>query len=165
MLDDARNRVEAIGELSTEELREIWAIEYRTVVVADADMATLDERLNALGQERWDCYHVSEQEDGTVFYLKRRKSNALAHLTNLLRLGANRVLRGPRVRARELPTPSGQAAASRVRPPAPARTVSTGRGSRRAGGALEAQSQAMSLRAGLAMMARMRQSPSTLAKR
>ena len=53
VLDDARNRVEAIGELSTEELREIWAIEYRTVVVADADMATLDERLNALGQERW----------------------------------------------------------------------------------------------------------------
>lgn len=88
VLDDARNRVEAIGELSTEELREIWAIEYRTVVVAGADMATLDERLNALGQERWDCYHVSEQEDGTVFYLKRRKSNALAHLTNLLRLGA-----------------------------------------------------------------------------
>ncbi len=88
VLDDARNRVEAIGELSTEELREIWAIEYRTVVVADADMATLDERLNALGQERWDCYHVSEEEDGTVFYFKRRKSNALAHLTNVLRLGA-----------------------------------------------------------------------------
>ena len=88
VLDDARNRVEAIGELSTEELREIWAIEYRTVVVADADMATLDERLNALGQERWDCYHVSEEADGTVFYFKRQKSNALAHLTNVLRLGA-----------------------------------------------------------------------------
>ena len=88
VLDDARNRVEAIGELSTEELREIWAIEYRTVVVADADMATLDERLNALGQERWDCYHVSEEANGTVFYFKRRKSNALAHLTNVLRLGA-----------------------------------------------------------------------------
>ena len=88
VLDDARNRVEAIGELSTEELREIWAIEYRTVVVADADLATLDERLNALGRERWDCYHVSEEADGTVFYLKRQKSNALAHLTNVLRLGA-----------------------------------------------------------------------------
>ena len=88
VLDDARNRVEAIGELSTEELREIWAIEYRTVVVADADMETLDERLNALGLERWDCYHVSEEVDGTVFYFKRRKSNALAHLTNVLRLGA-----------------------------------------------------------------------------
>lgn len=88
VLDDARNRVETIGELSTEELREIWAIEYRTVFVADADVATLDERLNALGLDRWDCYHVSEEEDGTVFYFKRRKSNALAHLTNLLRLGA-----------------------------------------------------------------------------
>ena len=88
VFDDARNRVEAIGELSAEELREIWAIEYRTVVVADADMATLDERLNALGQERWDCFHVRDGEDGTVFYLKRRKSNALAHLTNVLRLGA-----------------------------------------------------------------------------
>ena len=88
VLDDARDRVEAIGELSAEELREIWAIEYRTVFVADVDTGTLDERLNALGQERWDCYHVSEEADGTVFYFKRRKSNALAHLTNVLRLGA-----------------------------------------------------------------------------
>ena len=42
---------------------------------------------------RWDgsggeCYHVSEHEQGRVFYFKRRTSNAVAYLTNLLRVGA-----------------------------------------------------------------------------
>ena len=48
----------------------------------------VDERLNAMGRERWECYHVSEHEQGRVFYFKRRTSNAVAYLTNLLRVGA-----------------------------------------------------------------------------
>ena len=52
-LDEARNRAQAIGELSADELSEIWAIEYRTLLVPDADFGTIDEQLNALGQERW----------------------------------------------------------------------------------------------------------------
>ncbi len=48
----------------------------------------LGEQLNALGQERWECYHVREDGQHTVFYFKRRQSNAIAHLTNLLRFGA-----------------------------------------------------------------------------
>ena len=42
----------------------------------------------ATGRERWECYHVSEHEQGRVFYFKRRTSNAVAYLTNLLRVGA-----------------------------------------------------------------------------
>ena len=53
-----------------------------------ADLGDVDERLNAMGRERWECYHVSEHEQGRVFYFKRRTSNAVAYLTNLLRVGA-----------------------------------------------------------------------------
>ncbi len=88
VIEDARTRADELRELSAEELRDLWAIEYRSLQVTNADLAAVDEQLNALGQERWDCYHVSEDEQGRVFYFKRSKSNALAYLTNLFRLGS-----------------------------------------------------------------------------
>ena len=88
VLDEARTRAQAIGELSADEMSEIWAIEYRTLLVSHADLATLDEQLNALGQERWECYHVSEEPQGKVFYFKRPKSTAISNLTHLLRFGS-----------------------------------------------------------------------------
>ena len=88
VVERARTRAQELGELSAEELQEIWAIEYKTLGLTHADLAALDEQLNALGQERWECYHVSEDGQGMVFYFKRRKSNAIANLTNLLRVGS-----------------------------------------------------------------------------
>ena len=88
VLDEARNRAQEIGELSADEMSEIWAIEYRTLLVSNADLGTLDEQLNALGQERWECYYVSDEAQGKLFYFKRPKSTAIANLTNLLRLGS-----------------------------------------------------------------------------
>ena len=87
-IEDARTKAKELRELSAEELQEIWAIEYKTIEVMHSDLAALDEQLNELGQERWDCYHVSEDGQGKVFYFKRGKSNAIAYLTNLLRLGS-----------------------------------------------------------------------------
>ena len=87
-IGDARTKARALRELSAEELQEIWAIEYKTIEVTHSDLAALDEQLNELGQERWDCYHVSEDGEGKVFYFKRGKSNAISYLTNLLRLGS-----------------------------------------------------------------------------
>ncbi len=87
-IEDARTKAKELRELSAEELQEIWAIEYKTIEVTHSDLAALDEQLNELGQERWDCYHVSEDGKGKVFYFKRGKSNAIAYLTNLLRLGS-----------------------------------------------------------------------------
>ena len=75
-------------ELSATEIQALWAIEYTSLEVVHADLGDVDERLNAMGQERWECYHVSEHEQGRVFYFKRRTSNAVAYLTNLLRVGA-----------------------------------------------------------------------------
>ncbi len=88
VLDEARSRAQAIGELSADELSEIWAIEYRTLLVPQADLGTLDEQLNALGQERWECYHVSDEPQGKRFYFKRPKSTAISNLTHLLRFGS-----------------------------------------------------------------------------
>ncbi len=88
VIEGARTRAQELGELSAEELQELWAIEYKTLEVTHTDLVALDEQLNALGQERWECYHVSEDGDDKVFYFKRRKSNAIANLTNLLRVGS-----------------------------------------------------------------------------
>jgi len=87
-IEDARTKAKELRELSAEELQEIWAIEYKTIKVTHSDLAATDEQLNELGQERWDCYHVSEDGEGKVFYFKRGKSNAIAYLTNLLRVGS-----------------------------------------------------------------------------
>ena len=82
ILDDARTRANDVRELSAAELQALWAIEYTSLEVAHADLGDVDERLNAMGRERWECYHVSEHEQGRVFYFKRRTSNAVAYLTN-----------------------------------------------------------------------------------
>ena len=87
IFDYARTTTNDVRELSAE-LQTLWAIEYTSLEVAHADLGNVDERLNAMGRERWECYHVSEHEQGWVFYFKRRTSNAVAYLTNLLRVGA-----------------------------------------------------------------------------
>lgn len=88
VLDEARSRAQTLGDLSSDELSEVWAIEYRTLFIPHMTVGTLDEQLNALGRERWECYHVSEEPQGKRFYFKRPKSTAIANLTHLLRLGS-----------------------------------------------------------------------------
>ena len=141
-LEEVRTRAIELGELSAEELRDLWAMEYKTVEMTTADLDSLDERLNALaargespaafdrrciapgcvahrsntpgmlplrtlaaarftalgatrhfhhgllGKDRWEAYHVSEDGERQVFFFQRRKSKAIAYLTNLLKVGA-----------------------------------------------------------------------------
>ena len=88
VIEDARTRAGELRDLSAEELRELWAIEYTSLEVAEADLSRVDELLNEMGQDRWDCYHVGDSGQGRVFYFKRTKTNAATYLTNLFRLGA-----------------------------------------------------------------------------
>ena len=88
VIEGARIRADELRELSAEELQELWAIEYTSLEVAHSDLPGLDDLLNEMGRERWECYHVSENGQGRVFYFKRNKSNVTAYLTNLLRLGS-----------------------------------------------------------------------------
>ena len=62
VVEGARIRADNLRELSAEELRELWAIEYTSLEVALSDLAKVDDLLNELGRERWECYHVSEDE-------------------------------------------------------------------------------------------------------
>ena len=87
-LEEVRTRAIELGELSAEELRDLWAMEYKTVEMTTADLDSLDERLNALGKDRWEAYHVSKDGERQVFFFQRRKSKAIAYLTNLLKVGA-----------------------------------------------------------------------------
>ena len=105
VIDQARGRAEVVAgrsaeelheimvahavsaaESTAEELRELSAIEYRTLVVLEADLADVDELLNELGRDRWQCYHVSDGLDGKTFYLQRTASNAIPRLMRLSRL-------------------------------------------------------------------------------
>ena len=88
VVDGARMRADELREMSAEELQDLWAIEYTSIELATADLGELNERLNEMGRERWECYHVSDQAQGQVFYFKRRSSTVTSYLTNLLRLGA-----------------------------------------------------------------------------
>ena len=87
-IESARTRAEELRELSEEELQALWAIEYTSLHVSPADLVQVDEQLNELGQERWECYHVSDNGQGRTFYFKRNRSNVTAYLKDLLKLGA-----------------------------------------------------------------------------
>ena len=87
-IEGARIKADELRDLSAEELQELWAIEYTSLHVPYVDLGQVDEQLNEMGRERWECYHVSEDGQGRVFYFKRNRSNATTYLTNLLKLGA-----------------------------------------------------------------------------
>lgn len=63
-------------------------MEYKTVEMTTADLESLDDRLDVLGRDRWEVYHVSEDGEHQVFYFQRRMSKAIVCLANLLRVGA-----------------------------------------------------------------------------
>ena len=73
VIEGARTRAGELRKLSAEELRELWAIEYTSLEVAQADLSRVDELLNEMGQDRWDCYHVAVSGQERVFYFKRNK--------------------------------------------------------------------------------------------
>ncbi len=45
--------------------------EYRVVSFSGSDAAKIEEKLNQLGQERWDCFWVQPDDSGARFFFKR----------------------------------------------------------------------------------------------
>ena len=83
---DLEKEAKEFEALSEEEFKRP-AIEHRTIRVTQTELPVLDEKLNKLETKRWDCYEVSEGGQGRVFYLKRRESDTLCYITDLLRRG------------------------------------------------------------------------------
>jgi hypothetical protein len=70
-LDELRARVDA-------EVRKLKAVEYRVETVpATAMPDQVAARLNELGAERWDCFHVETLGLDRILYLKRPVRTAL----------------------------------------------------------------------------------------
>lgn len=89
-IEEAKDKAKEWKELSQQEIDKIWAIEYKSVYLSRSDAEGLEMTLNDLGRERWDCYHVGEEEGERILYLKRRKSSVLRSipLSDLLRIWA-----------------------------------------------------------------------------
>lgn len=76
----------------TEDWNSINAWEYKVVSVSMADVVEnpelLEQTLNANGNHRWDCFHVSESSEMTRFFMKRHKKSYLKNvpLKDMLKL-------------------------------------------------------------------------------
>lgn len=69
---------EEAKRLIKEDIDRIGDWEYKVVAIDDADSLALEEALNALGEERWECFFVRESPNGKIqFYLKKQKVSYL----------------------------------------------------------------------------------------
>ncbi len=60
-----------VSEWVKEDLKKIGTWEYKTVVLESRDTAGAEQRLNELGQERWECFWMERGDVGVTCFLKR----------------------------------------------------------------------------------------------
>ena len=78
-LTTAKNASEWVAE----DWNSINAWEYKVVSLTQAESkipALLEKTLNEAGNQRWDCFHVSESAAGTKFFMKRQKKSYLKNI-------------------------------------------------------------------------------------
>ncbi len=68
------------ADWTEDDLRKIGAWEYKVVRFEDSSDEALQEELNELGAERWECYWVEETEDDPRFYFKKTKRSYLRYV-------------------------------------------------------------------------------------
>jgi len=68
------------AEWSEGDLRKIGAWDYKIVRFEDSSDEALEEELNKLGAERWECYWVEETAEGPRFHFKKTKRSYLRHV-------------------------------------------------------------------------------------
>ena len=64
----------------SEDWNNINAWEYQVISVESTQAATLQEKLNEVGKQRWECFHVSNGDAATTFYMKRQKKSYMKSL-------------------------------------------------------------------------------------
>ena len=72
------------GDWVAQDWNAINAWEYKVVNVDHKQIAenpeVLSEQLNENGKHRWECFHVSDVNSGTIFYMKRQKKSYLRNI-------------------------------------------------------------------------------------
>ncbi len=71
---------ERLPDWVVEDLKNVGDWEYRVVVASDDE---LEEKLNDMGAERWECFSVEEAGKKTQMVFKRRKRSRLRELQDL----------------------------------------------------------------------------------
>ncbi len=90
--DRGMTSAKSAGDWVAEDWSSMYAWQYKVVSVDSKQIAdnpeVLAEKLNESGEQRWECFHVSDGIDGTMFYMKRRKKSYLKHvpLKDMMRL-------------------------------------------------------------------------------
>jgi hypothetical protein len=77
-----------VAEWARQDLQRIGRWEYRIEKLPAVDDPALEAQLNRLGQERWECYWLRAEADGTTLFLKRPARSYLRSIpvSDLLRL-------------------------------------------------------------------------------
>lgn len=82
--DEARDAgetgAEDVYDWVEQDFRKIGDWEYRLVEVALDEPASLQDELNKLGADRWECFWVRPQADSLLLFLKRPAKTYLKHI-------------------------------------------------------------------------------------
>lgn len=75
---EGRNKAEQAIEWMREDISNIGRWEYRIERIESSDDSFIEQKLNALGLERWQCYQVLEDKTGALrVFLKRPKQSVV----------------------------------------------------------------------------------------
>jgi hypothetical protein len=78
--DQGAEHTENITEWVKDDWNGMSAWEYKIINVDSEDMANLETKLNEVGKQRWDCFHVSEGAGNTKFFMKRHRKSYLKNI-------------------------------------------------------------------------------------
>jgi hypothetical protein len=91
-VNDALKKIEGLGSetdklhaSATEEVEKLFMFEYKVAEIPlRAEKDEVNEKLSALGKDRWDCFYVEPKKDVLRFYCKRRPLSYLRYVPKLL---------------------------------------------------------------------------------
>ena len=67
------------------EVEKIFVFEYKVFPLSpDRSAKTAESALNQLGRERWDCFQVSEMEEGLSAFCKRSPKSYLRYIPRII---------------------------------------------------------------------------------
>lgn len=70
----------SVSDWVMDDVAKMGSWQYLVRVIKTKDAETLAKDLNALGSDRWECFHVLPTENGNVYYFKKRRRSYLQHI-------------------------------------------------------------------------------------
>lgn len=86
--DDAKNKLDSYTKSSRtsalHEIEKLYILEYKVSEIdASASASAIEQRLNELGKDRWECYDNQRIGDSLHLFCKRRPGSVLEYLPYL----------------------------------------------------------------------------------